>query len=68
MSEIKQKDNQNMRSLLFKKYIIELITIGILLVVILILACNHLIDGNITGTLLGTIVGYSLKNPRKYQN
>ncbi len=68
MSDTKRLDNANMRLLLFKKYLIELGTTLLILVTILVLAFSKIIDGCTVGTLLGTIVGYSLKDIRKYQN
>lgn len=68
MSDTKRLDNENMRRLLLRKYIIEMFVTGMILGTIIFLSYNKFIDGCTTGTLLGTIVGYTLKDLRKYQN
>jgi hypothetical protein len=68
IDELKQKDNESMRNLLRTKYRIELCVLIAILITILVLSCNGLIDNCTVGTLMGTIIGYSLKDLRKYQN
>lgn len=68
MSNNKRLDNQDMRKLLFKKYIIEGIITIVVFLSIFLGAYYELIDKAVTGTLLGTAIGYCLKNPRKYQS
>lgn len=65
MSENKRLDKESMRGLIFKKQIISSIVVLIVFSAIIISSCLKLISADVTGTLLGAAIGYSLKSLKK---
>ncbi len=64
--EANQLDNEkNMRGFLIKKYILEILMIAIILSFIFVCRYNGFIDNCVTGTLLGTVIGYFASSIRK---